>query len=165
VKAPFKQNLNAFTWKIVTAQTCSVKCDLLEIFCRVDIPLISDVKVNVVFSLNRCWIFWQCALSTYWEIIRSNFLCNTVRKKNRCGILLGRRQVCRFQRRAGLVLQSHTGPAVVGPHTDTLSAGSPPGSTGWHPSIVPSKSDPPATFRVVTLNQINNITSTIQNLH
>lgn len=56
----------------------------------------------------------------------------------------GRRQVCRFQRRAGSVLQSHRGPAAAGSHTDTWSAGSPLGSAGWRPSTAPSMSDRPA---------------------
>ena len=47
-----------------------------------------------------------------------------------CRNLPGRRQVYRFQRKVESTLQSHRGPAVVGPHTDILSAGSPLGSAG-----------------------------------
>lgn len=61
----------------------------------------------------------------------------------------GRRRVCRFQRKVGSTLQSRRGPVVVGPRTNTWSAGSPPGSAGWHPSTAPSMCDPPATFSSV----------------
>ena len=64
----------------------------------------------------------------------------------------GRRQVYRCQRRAGSVLQSRTGPAAAGSHTDTWSAGSPLGSAGWRPSTAPSMSDRPAQSNTMILN-------------